>query len=46
VTPTLNRGDPPRIVAASHGRTLAISLGTYSDTKADELRAAGAAVLG
>jgi len=42
----LNQGHPPHIVAAWHGHTLAISLGTYSDNKADELRAAGAALLG
>ena len=42
----LDQGHPPHIVAAWHGHTPAISLGTYSDAKADELRAAGAALFG
>ena len=35
---------PPHIVAAWHGHDPAVSLGVYSDTQPEDLRAAGAAL--
>lgn len=40
----LDQGHPPHIVAAWHGHDPAVALSIYSDVKADELRAVGAAL--
>ena len=42
----LDQRHPVHIVAAWHGHDPAVSLSIYSDAKADELRAAGAALFG
>lgn len=42
----LDQGHPPHIVAAWHGHDPAVALSIYSDVKADELRAVGAALFG
>jgi len=42
----LGQNKPVHIVAASHGHDPAVLLSSYSDAKADELRAVGASLFG